>query len=413
MQKAILLLLLVLPIAAFSQKDFRPGFVVLNNGDTVRGLILYRLGSRISDECTYRATKKGETRVYKANELQSYAVTNDKYYASMALDSATKEKVFVEKLVTGKVSIFRYHDTFFAEKDKLYKLEKSVKKVNDKNVWYEQEYKKYAGTLNFLTLDCGSMGGKAFNADLNEHDLVGLAVEYNRCMDHPYVDYKQFKPHHTISYYPIVGVSSTNLSFSSDYYHYITSKRTTVSSVAPAYGVGVEFVQPRSIENLSANIELIFSNHHFSDLAENERNMMHITEDINIDYSRLRIPLSLKYNFTTGQTSPYVRFGFMMNLFFNGHIKVYQTSTNVNDPSIEAKRLDDEDIDNLPVPQFWGAFGVQRRIGNIRAFIEFRAEVIGGEGNSSVRQKTADPVIVMDAKSVGLSTLSGLIGIYF
>lgn len=108
MQKAILLLLLIFPFAAFSQKDFRPGFVVLNSGDTVKGLVLYRLGPRISNECFYRATRKGETRVYKADELQSYAVTNDKYYASMVLDSATKEKVFVEKLVTGKVSIFRY-----------------------------------------------------------------------------------------------------------------------------------------------------------------------------------------------------------------------------------------------------------------------------------------------------------------
>jgi hypothetical protein len=413
MQKAILLFLLILPISAFSQKDFRPGFVVLNSGDTVSGLILYRLGSRISDECYFRATKKSETRLYKANELQSYAVTNDKYYASMLLDSAGKQNVFVEKLVTGRVSIFRYHDTFYAQKDKLYKLEKPITKVNDKNVWYEQEYKKYAGTLNFMTLDCAAMGGKAFNADLNEHDLVGLAVEYNRCMDHPYVDYKQFKPHHTISYYPIVGVSSTNLSFSSDYYPYITNDRTTVSSVAPAYGVGVEFAQPRSMENLSLNMELIFSNHHFSDYAENVKNMMHVTEEIKIDYSRLRIPLSMKYNFTTGLTSPYVRFGFMMNLFFNGHINVYQNSTNINDPSIEANHLDDEDIDNLPVPQFWGAFGVQRRVGNVRAFIEFRAEVIGGEGNSGVRQKTDDPVVVMDAKSVGLSTLNGLIGIYF
>jgi hypothetical protein len=413
MQKAILLLLLVLPIAAFSQKDFRPGFVVLNNGDTVRGLILYRLGSRISDECAYRATKKGETRVYKANELQSYAVTNDKYYASMVLDSATKEKMFVEKLVTGKVSIFRYHDTFYAQKDKLYKLEKSVKKVNDKNAWYEQEYKKYAGTLNFLTLDCGSMGGKAFNADLNEHDLVDLAVEYSRCMDHPYVDYKQFKPHHTISYYPLVGVSSTNLSFTSDIYPYISSDRTTVSSVAPAYGVGVEFVQPRSIENLSANIELIFSNHHFSDYAESKKNSKYITEDINLDYSRIRIPISLKYNFTTGLTKPYARFGFQMSLFFSGHMKVYQTSTSVYDPTVESDHLDENDIGNLPVQQFWGAFGVQRQVGNVRAFIEFRAEVIGGKGNSAVQQKDGGEFYVIDGKSVGLSTLSGLIGIYF
>lgn len=264
-----------------------------------------------------------------------------------------------------------------------------------------------------MVLDCGAMGGKAFNTGLNERDLVNLAVEYNRCKDHPYVDYKQFKPDFSVSYYPVVGVSSTNLSFSSGYYRFITPERANLSSISPTYGIGVEFSQPRSMENISANIEMMYSNHHFHQFVESEKSSMHYSEDINLDYSRVRIPLSLKYNFTTGITSPYVRFGFLMNLFFNGHIKVYQSSSSIYDPSDQSSEVDDYDIEKLAVPQFWFSFGVQRRFGNLRTFVEFRAEVIGGNNNPAVRQENGGSLVVMDAKSVGLSTLNGLFGIYF
>lgn len=413
MQKTVLLLfILVLPIVAFSQRDFRPGFVVLNSGDTIQGYIQYQVAAKISDECRYRSAKKGEVRVYKADDLLGYGITDEKYYTSMVVDSVKKTKSFLEKLVTGKVSVYRYQNMFYASKDKLYKLEKPINKINDQNVWYEQEYKKYAGILNYMFLDCGSMGGEAFQSELNERDLVNLAVKYNKCMGHPYVDYKQFKPHHTIEYYPMAGVSFVNLSFSSYYYPFISASRTDMDDVSPVIGFGVEFAQPRSMENISGNLELLFSNYNFYQFNISEISSRYITEDIHLDYANVRIPLSLKYKFSSGPTSASVRFGYVMNIFFNGRLNVFQSAQNIYDPSIVTERREDYEIGNLPIGQFWGAVGVQRRIGKLKAFVEFRAELIGGKGNSGVRQKGGDYVVI-DAKSVNLTTLSGLVGIMF
>ena len=89
-----------------------------------------------SDIQYVEAINKGITTRYKANEIVGYGLEDGRKYVSKNLnDSSTAEKVFMQELVKGKISLFYYsgkgEKRFFVEKDSsgLIQLEKRYKEL--------------------------------------------------------------------------------------------------------------------------------------------------------------------------------------------------------------------------------------------------------------------------------------------
>jgi len=55
---------------SFAQTDFRKGFIVTSEGDTLAGLIDYRGDLLMGNQCTFRVSEEEDPKVYAPGELR-------------------------------------------------------------------------------------------------------------------------------------------------------------------------------------------------------------------------------------------------------------------------------------------------------------------------------------------------------
>lgn len=89
-----------------AQTDFRPGFVIKQNGDTLKGEIDYRGDILMGKICTFK-TNGNESRAYYPTDIIGYRFTDSKYYVSKNIDG---NQMFLEFLIDGKVKIYFLRD---------------------------------------------------------------------------------------------------------------------------------------------------------------------------------------------------------------------------------------------------------------------------------------------------------------
>jgi hypothetical protein len=88
------------------QVNFRPGFIITNNQDTVYGQIDYRSDIRMSEVCTFR-TKQKEKIIYSPDEIFGFKFESGRFFISNEVYGKLR---FVEILVEGELSIYYYDD---------------------------------------------------------------------------------------------------------------------------------------------------------------------------------------------------------------------------------------------------------------------------------------------------------------
>lgn len=108
---------LALTAAGNAQTDFRPGYIVKNDGDTIYGDIDYRSDILMGTVCTFRSADKIIAH-YSPREVQSFRYKDSKYYVSREVAGV---KTFVECLIQGKICMFYLRDQkgdhYFMEKN--------------------------------------------------------------------------------------------------------------------------------------------------------------------------------------------------------------------------------------------------------------------------------------------------------
>jgi hypothetical protein len=113
----------------YSQKYFKPGYIVENNGDTIKGLINYKRDQVNCQFCYFRRTQSDSILTLSPYQIAAYRFTNDKLYISKAIQYKDKEirRVFLNCLFLGKVNIYLFADNgksrYFIEKDSLGRVE--------------------------------------------------------------------------------------------------------------------------------------------------------------------------------------------------------------------------------------------------------------------------------------------------
>lgn len=101
----ILVLSLLLSHLVFSQTDFRPGFVIQQSGDTLRGEIDYRGDLMMGEIC--RFNQNGQIREFTPYDIRAYRFVGDKFYVSRLVGN---RQVFLEYLVNGELDIYYLRD---------------------------------------------------------------------------------------------------------------------------------------------------------------------------------------------------------------------------------------------------------------------------------------------------------------
>ena len=109
MRKSIIsFLLAIVATATMAQTNPKPGYVITNTGDTIRGVIDFRTNEKLSKQCEFWANGEKEVKVYQPGDIEGFRFDNNgKYFVARRLNvTGTPELYFAEFMVQGKMNLY-------------------------------------------------------------------------------------------------------------------------------------------------------------------------------------------------------------------------------------------------------------------------------------------------------------------
>ena len=103
------IILLALSVTmSMAQTNPKLGYVITNNGDTIRGIIDYRTNDRLSKQCDFWANGGGEGKTYKSGDIEGFRFDdNGKYFVPRRLNlDGEPQLYFTEFMVQGKMNLY-------------------------------------------------------------------------------------------------------------------------------------------------------------------------------------------------------------------------------------------------------------------------------------------------------------------
>lgn len=175
--------LLFLPCSK-AQFDFRPGYLILNSGDTLHTEIGFRGDKLMALEVKYRDAE-GKVQSYDPGEIKGYRMEDNRYFVSKRLEG---RMYFAEFLVDGILDIYYLRgedsDKYYAEKDGAplteIKFEEGIRKRKADNI--EEKYKTtfHVGILKKMTEETPEIHNRIERMERPKHNnLVKVAEAYH------------------------------------------------------------------------------------------------------------------------------------------------------------------------------------------------------------------------------------------
>lgn len=89
-------------VTLYAQTDFRSGYIIKNQGDTLYGLIDYRSDLKMSLTCKFK-NDNNEIIEYTPSDILAFRIINSTFYISRIIND---RKSILEFLINGKVNIY-------------------------------------------------------------------------------------------------------------------------------------------------------------------------------------------------------------------------------------------------------------------------------------------------------------------
>lgn len=320
MKKIAITLCVLMSISAFSQTDFKKGFIINNQGEKINGYVNYKENSSIYEYCEFKSTLESEVKKYFPNLIKAYGFENDKFFLSKNISSEVNnsENKFLNVIISGIATLYRIGDTFYLEKDTIFKElnnELLVKNTQNLNV-YRRPSKRYIGILKVFFKDCPEVKIKIEKINYNERDLEKLVNEYNKCRGQESIVYKKLKPKFRAEFGFFFGLSSLNINYKHDFLNplFFTDKSSNTSSL---FGGFTEIYMPRFSERVSFYTGVFFSENKLSESENNSKYGINTLEKVNTNLKRLKIPLGVRYTFPKKKITPFFTIGLSNYINFN------------------------------------------------------------------------------------------------
>ncbi len=366
---------------AFSQSDFRKGFIITNSRDTIEGLINYHENFKSYEVCDFKKSKDQSAVSYKPFEILGYGFTEGRFYEakSVTVNNLPVKPAFLEVLVKGIVSLYKFQSRFLLEKDStdLRVLSNELEEVFVGGRKMIRRSNQHISTLNTFMYDCFGQNKLNNNATLNEKSLTRIVEHYHKCKGLSFITYKTEKPWLKPTIGLAVGGSTSQIEFTADRasYNYLT-RSSFVASKSTSIGISFDVSSPRLSERFSFHSNFLFSSprYYLFDLAQNnfsiERNY------VAIEMEELKIPISLRYTLPKIILTPYFDAGVSTTL----HLKTSTSWIQEVEMSNIVEITKSEAL-TTKKSQFglWAGFGLSKSISRkLEVYAEFRFEVTNG-----------------------------------
>jgi hypothetical protein len=330
-------------LASKAQSDFRNGYIIKNDNDTLHGLIDYRGVKSNARKCVFKKDPNSESHVFTPGELTGFQFMNSKYYVSKFINAGSApEQLFVECLIKGIVGIYYYRDFdgehyLIEDKDgRLYELKNDKREVVVGDSKYYKESKEYVGVLKAVLKDSPTTSRRVESMDLNHKSLVNIVHDYHNevCRDQDCLSYTTKLPRSKSRLGVVVGLNRLSISetgeFSDDFF-YLKNSRFE-SRIYPSIGIFYKVNMPFIDERLHFQYEGTYSRASLTttnSVIEPLYNLNYIN-DIRLVQSAFNNVGFFKYEFPGGQLRPTFQVGAFMKYIFSTN---YQRNQEVKIPS--------------------------------------------------------------------------------
>jgi hypothetical protein len=189
--KLFLLFLIITPFIGFSQATgYMPGYLVINNGDTVNGLIKHISGfpyQVLFREIKYKDANGKNKKTYASTEVKAFQINADsstdfhidsEFYVSMKfLSDSIKDFVKVEIEGTA-LSYYSMIESVSPGQSNFFKI---LKKKNGSIYYFVSNaaFIKFKKNITEFLSDAPELCNKIINGVYGKGDLVKIVDEYN------------------------------------------------------------------------------------------------------------------------------------------------------------------------------------------------------------------------------------------
>ncbi len=165
-------------IVAQGQDSYYEGYLIKNDGDTVRGFIRFENQIEAQNECVFKINSSDQSVIYEPSDLKGYGLNNGATYFSkrITVNNITIRTFFLKQGLSGTISFYQYHLPKFSRY--------FVQKIGSENLLeLKEERKLYIGILTFLMDDCDIDKANLNAVSFDPKEIKELINSYNVCQD--------------------------------------------------------------------------------------------------------------------------------------------------------------------------------------------------------------------------------------
>jgi hypothetical protein len=386
MKRLILLITLIcIEEFSFSQTDYRNGYIITNARDTLFGLVDYRERAKAYKSCDFKISKGQNTITYEPSNIIGYGFENDKFYQSkeISIKDQISKVAFLEVIVRGLVSLYKFEDTYFIEKDNngLQQLLIETKEVFVDGKRVLKNTNQHIATINMLLFDCAEIRAKVQKIRLYEKELTNLIEDYNRCKGEPSITFKNKKPWTKAIIGMTGGLNISQLNFEANPgYRHLAGNFEVFKS--PMIGVSIDILSPRLSERISFHADLLYLTTKYYNYTLYKISSSVERNYVTIELRQLKIPIGIRYTFPKREFTPYFNAGMSSTIHLSSNsiwVQEVESNSVVNTNESEALTIGNKQFG------LWAGCGVIKSINKkLNAFLELRYEQTDGIAPFSV-----------------------------
>lgn len=303
-----------------AQNNYKQGYLITNENDTIRGVINLRTDKKNANSCDFKETEADKSKIYFPGEIAGYRFIDEgRYYVTkdIKIDSIPR-KVFMEYLLQGTMNLYFYADDleYYFFEDEKGKQTYITKKPDDKT--RDRGDEKYKGIMFYLFKDTYPVAQEAYKTPFNRESIKKLTKKYHeemctsgeQCIE---FEAKKEKKFIALKYSIYAGLGFQTYSF----YDERLALVNPFKYISPTIGGQVNFFFPKQSESLSLLVDLSLG----SLTAEKEHHLnsaLYLYETkYNFKALILTGRLGVKYVYPRGKFSPAVEGGLIFASLFN------------------------------------------------------------------------------------------------
>jgi hypothetical protein len=294
---------------AFSQHEFKDGFIIKDNQTYVYGHISFTQSPHLN--CVFKERMEDAPVTYTTEQIEAYGILNGNHFRKKPItfsgETSTKE-IFMEAVADGTVTLYTVFGRMFIERGS------SFYELKDE----KEKRESYRSIVASLVSGCGSAARKVKTAAIEIHSIKSIVEAYNKCAAGGKATAgKKSRSGKELGLF--VGIDRTQFSIA---HSTVSSLNKKIFTDRTLMNAGVHFkMKPKWSEHFSVVTGLWFNDQRLYLASEDNSNGTSLAQVFRINYRSLRFPLLLEVgNFVTTKVQPYAKGGLSFPLLLNSEV---------------------------------------------------------------------------------------------